>query len=286
MAEGVLDGLAELLDELENTAAGALSERPQPLAAPACCSPLSTHPSPLTPLRSPLSTHPGLESFVGDVLCPGDAVLTVGHSRTATAFLLRAAALRSPLDVFVAEGGSARPGHACAVELAGAPAAASPRSVVLVPDAGVWALLSSGAVRKVLLAAAAVARDGSAVVAAGCLCVALAARQFGTPVVLCIAATKVAPDASAEELLRRATGASCTRDALAAVRAHPGEALAALSFASPAAAAPHTPSIAAAPLWDVLPAHLVSLVVTNAGAYAPAGVGRLADELYGRHQTV
>jgi hypothetical protein len=74
--------------------------------------------------------------------------------------------------------------------------------------------------------------------------------------------------------------------ALAAVRAHPGEALAALSFASPAAAAPHTPSIAAAPLWDVLPAHLVSLVVTNAGAYAPAGVGRLADELYGRHQTV
>ena len=173
--------------------------------------------------------------------------------------------------------------------------------MTLVPETCVWGALGGGAgVTKCLLPAALIARNGSALVAAGGLAVALEARARGLPVLLVASAARLSPHGSAGAAAAAAAGlegSGGAQEALAAFQAPPtgvlpleeAGAVGAVGALALAAAASQggggacgSPSVAVVnALFDVLDAPLISLIVTNAGVAAPSGVWRLCGEAYG-----
>jgi len=171
--------------------------------------------------------------------------------------------------------------------------------VMRVRETSVWGALGSGAgVTKCLLPAALIARDGSAVVCAGGLSLALEASARGVPVVIVASAARLSPHATAAAALCAATGRKSLEGALEALQAPPTGVLdledaaavgasGALALASAATqqgqeAGGGVPSVTIVnALYDVLEARLLSLVVTNAGVAAPGNVWRLCTEAYG-----
>lgn len=159
-------------------------------------------------------------------------------------------------------------------------------TVTGVPHAGVWGVLGGGlGVRKLVLPALAVARDGGALVDAGCLGLALEAQARGLPVVLVVSAARLAPVASVGELWgvvsRGSSGGATLQGPPAQVI--PLELAASVGACGPLAAA-HLPAPPAVSirnaLFDTLPPSLVSLVVTSAGSAAPSGVWRLTCDAF------
>jgi hypothetical protein len=176
-------------------------------------------------------------------------------------------------------------------------------TVTGVPHAGVWGVLGGGlGVRKVILPAIAVARDGGALVDAGGLGIALEAQARGLPVVLVVSAARLTPVATVGELwgvVSRGGGSSSSREGGAAAAAAaagtftplqgpPTQVLPLDLAVSVGACGPLAASQLPAPpavtirnaLLDTLPPALVSLVVTSAGSAAPSGVWRLTCDAF------
>ncbi len=218
-----------------------------------------------------------------------------GGCPTLSAFLARAASRSSaeePLQVLWVQGGppgwAATPAAAAAAALASA--SGSKARVTLVPEASAWAALGSGlAPAKCLLPAALLARDGSALVPAGGLALALEAAARGTPLLLLASAARLSPHPTAAAALRAATGAPTVALALLALQAPPvgvlglqaAEQCGACGAGAVGAAGGSAGVTVLNALFDELEPGLVSLVVTNAGVAAPAGVWRLCSEAYG-----
>jgi translation initiation factor 2B subunit (eIF-2B alpha/beta/delta family) len=213
-------------------------------------------------------------------LRPGESVLTAGSDPLVSAALEKCAAREPPLRVFWAEGGPGAPGRAAAATfLAAAPTA----TVVVIPDACAAAVLAAGAARRVVLPAAAVARDGSAVAPAGALPLALAARAAGAALLLLAPAYALSPATSAGRLL--ACGPRLQGDRpveIFAAGAAGAAAVGACGFR--ALDAPRAqPVDVVNPLFDAVPAHLVSLLLTNrGGAGGSSGIARLGERAFGR----
>lgn len=223
--EGVVDGVAELQDEID-------------------------------------ALGSSFESQALDLCCPGDTLLTHGHSRTALG-LLAHAAKKAKVGLLVTEGGVSMLGHAAVASLA--PSAASTRTVsrALIPDAAVFAVMPR--VTKVILGARAVTSDGGAVADAGALAVAQAAAAHGVPVLIVCSVMKLVPQTSLGLALgTRTLALGAPTDALPQLLADQAGGAEAIS-----------------PILDFIPAALISLIVTNAQAVAPPQVARLCAETYG-----
>lgn len=213
------------------------------------------------------------------MLREGDAVLTAGHCPNVVSFLRHVAAA-FPLDVIVADGGPRAPGRATVAALSATKRGAPP-VVTTTPDACVWALLSAGGARRVVLPACAIARDGSVVAPAGALAIALAAQHFAVPVVVVASAAKFSPAETAAEILARGGGAAALQGPPSDVLAYADAVELAAAGARAASHASEGVSVLHA-LFDVLPAALASLIVTSAGAVTPGGAWRAVDEIFGR----
>jgi translation initiation factor 2B subunit (eIF-2B alpha/beta/delta family) len=246
------------------------------------------------------ATQAGLLPFVKDCLRPGESVVTAGGCPSLSAFLERAAARSSaeePLRVLWVQGGAPGSGAPAAARDAAAHLAArapAKARVALVPEACAWGALGAGAgVTKCLLPAALIARDGSALVGAGGLALALEAAARGIPVLLVASAARLSPAGSAREALAGAAHPQAPpTGVLPLAEAGAVGACGALAVASAASqgsagggggggggGAPSVTVLNA--LFDVLEAPLVGLVVTSAGVAAPGGAWRLCSEAYG-----
>ena len=238
-------------------------------------------PPPLPPHthRRPRPRRAGLEPFVSQVLRDGDAVLTAGYCPNVVSFLRHVAAA-FPLDVIVADGGPRAPGRATAAALSVTKRGVA-AIVTMTPDTGVWALLSAGGARRVILPASAIARDGSVVAPAGALAIALAAQHFSIPVVIVATSAKFSPAETAASIYARGGGD-------AALQGPPSDVLAYADAVELAAAGARAASHASEgvrvlhTVFDVLPAALSSLIVTSAGVVTPGSTWRLVDEIFGR----
>ena len=192
--------------------------------------------------------------------------------------LAKCAAREPPLRVFWAEGGPGAPGRAAAAAFrAAAPAA----TVVVIPDAAAAAVLAAGCARRVVLPAAALARDGSAVAPAGSLALALAARAAGVPLLLLAPAYCLSPEPAARAILAGPRMQGGRPTSVFADGAAGAAAVGACGLR--AREAPVEPPVGVVdPLFDALPAELVGMVLTSrGGACGRWGVARLGDRAFG-----
>ena len=206
-------------------------------------------------------------------------MLTAGSDPWVCGALAKCCAREPPLRVFWAEGGPGAPGRAAAAALL---AAAPTAIVVVIPDAAAGAVLAAGCARRVLLPAAAVARDGSAVAPAGSLALALAARHAGAATlmlapahVLCGEPSAAAAAASAAQA--GAAGGRLQGDRPADVFVNGVAGAAALGACGfRAHDAPLAPPVGVVnPMFDAIPRHLVGVVVTSKGCASGRDVARL-----------
>ena len=183
------------------------------------------------------------------------------------------------MRVFWAEGGPGAPGRAAAAAfLAAAPTAA----VIVIPDAAAYAVLAAGCARRVVLPAAAVARDGSAVAPAGSLSLALAAKHAGVPLLLLAPAFCLHYSLSAAAVLRGGPRLQGDRPTAVFADGAAGAAeLGACGFRAQEAPLEQQLEVAN-PLFDELPAGLVGMLLTSrGGACGRRGAERLGDRLFG-----
>jgi len=191
-----------------------------------------------------------------------EVVLTLGRSRTVESFLVAAHSKRS-FQVIVAESG----GHACHAGDGAEQAAALARAglkVTLITDAQVFALMAR--VNTCIVGTHSVLADGSLKARVGLHGLALAARRYSVPVLVCAPLFKLAPAfrLSADENVRVAPAAllpgwtHIERNGAAdgeQLRVHNTQ-------------------------FERVPAHLVTLFVTNGGGHAPSYLYRLISEFY------
>ncbi len=239
---------------------------------------LTPSPPPSTHTRAPRALA-DLNPLLLAALRPGDSVLTAGSDPWVSGALAKCAAREPHMRVFWAEGGPSAPGRAAAAAfLAVAPTA----SVVVIPDAAVYAVLAAGCARRVVLPAAAVARDGSAVAPAGSLSLALAAKHAGASLLLLAPAYCLCPGPSAAALLRGGPRLQGDRPtAVFADGAAGAAALGACGFRAQGAPL-EQPLEVANPLFDALPSDLVGMLLTSrGGACGARGVERLGDRMFG-----
>ena len=213
--------------------------------------------------------------------------MTTGACPTLQAFLARAAsrsAAEEPLRVLWVTGGA--PGTSAAAAAAAAAALASAAggkaSVACVPEECLCAALGCGGagagISKCILPAALIARDGSAVVGAGGLGIALEAKARGIPLVLVASAARLSPAPTAVQAVGGlGAGAGCPAAVLPLSAAAGAGACGAAAVGG--LEAPSVTVVNA--LWDVLEAGLVGTVVTNAGVASAGTVWRLCNECYG-----
>ena len=151
------------------------------------------------------------------------------------------------------------------------------RNVTYLPETAIVAVMPR--VQSVLLAARAVAADGSFVAAPGAFLAALAAHNFAKPVLAVAALYKLSPDhvltpTGHQPMLRYADLPSSPDREPDFFSGNLGQDVLA------------SPLDVVNPDFDHVPAHLVDLFITNTGAHQPSYVGRLLSELYSPHDAL
>ncbi|KAI9179627.1 GCD complex subunit gcd7 [Blastocladiella emersonii ATCC 22665] len=182
-----------------------------------------------------------------------EVILTCGDSMTSETFFKYAAKKRQ-FHVIVVESAPAFSGQRLAAKLA-----AAGIETTVIPDAAVFAVMSR--VNKVVLGTHAVLANGGLVAVAGASTLAAAAKHYGVPVVVVAGLYKLTPQ-------------------------HPFDLDVFNLMTAPAAVAPYAdPDLSAraevlAPQCDYVAPELVSLFITNEGAFAPSYMYRLLTESY------
>ncbi|GAA5969872.1 hypothetical protein JCM11641_008070 [Rhodosporidiobolus odoratus] len=194
-----------------------------------------------------------------DHIHSGEFILTIGNSKTVEAFLKNAARKRK-FTVIVAETAPSFSGRATALALssAGIP-------TILIPDSNIFALIPRCS--KVLLGPHLVLADGALLSIAGSLPLCLAANRMRVPVVVVGGMFKFSPLylgeadwsmrdlGSPEEVLKPTEG----------VAGEDGE----------------EETEVLNPYYDVVPAELVSLYISNLGGHPSSLLYRLLSDMYG-----
>ncbi|BGP38697.1 GCD complex subunit gcd7 [Rhodotorula kratochvilovae] len=201
-----------------------------------------------------------------DHIHSGEFILTIGHSKTVEAFLKNAARKRK-FTVIVAETAPSFSGraHAVALSEAGIP-------TILIPDSNIFALLPRCS--KVLLGPHVILADGALLSISGSLPLCLAANRMRVPVVVVGGMFKFSPvylgeadwgmrDLGSPEVVLPSTD-DCVQDPLERLGEEDAEETEVLN-----------------PYYDVVPADLVSLYISNLGGHPSSLLYRLLNDMYG-----
>ncbi|KAG9481682.1 translation initiation factor eIF2B subunit beta [Eleutherodactylus coqui] len=182
-----------------------------------------------------------------------EVIMTIGRSRTVQLFLEEAARKRT-FHVIVAECAPFCQGHDMAVSLSKAGI-----ETTVITDAAIFAVMSR--VNKVIIGTKTILANGSLRAVSGTHTLALAAKHHSTPLIVCAPMFKLSPQFSNEE------------DSF-----H--------KFVSPQEILPfsegeiHSKVSAHCPIFDHVPAELITLFISNIGGNAPSYIYRLMSELY------
>ncbi|GAA5892501.1 hypothetical protein JCM5296_006148 [Sporobolomyces johnsonii] len=194
-----------------------------------------------------------------DHIHSGEFILTIGHSKTVEAFLKNAARKRK-FTVIVAETAPSFSGRATALALS-----AANIPTILIPDSNIFALLPRCS--KVLLGPHLVLADGALLSISGSLPLCMAANRMRVPVVVVGGMFKFSPLylgeadwgmrdlGSPEEVLKSIEGGT----------GDDGE----------------DDTEVLNPYYDVVPAELVSLYISNLGGHPSSLLYRLLNDMYG-----
>jgi len=189
----------------------------------------------------------------------GEILFTFGHSKTVELFLKTAAIKYSrPFQIIISESAPSYDGHRMALALSSLPNV----TPVLIHDSAAFAMMSR--VNKVFLAAHAVLANGGLVGSAGALAVALAARECSVPVVVLTGMYKLCPRYPHE-------GVDTLQDLKSPWEVLPRNARGGENF--------EDVEVVNA-VHDYIPPELISLYVTNVGAFQPSYIYRLLAEYY------
>ena len=181
-----------------------------------------------------------------------EIVLTFGKSRTVEQFLKFAATKRT-FEVVVVEASPGGAGQEMAISLASAGI-----ETCLIPDSAVFAIMAR--VNKVIVGTHGVMANGGLISVSGTHMIATAARYFNVPFVVCTGLYKLSPLYAHDQ------------DSFNELKA-PAEVL-------PFSTAQRFDVSVKNPAWDYTPPELVSLYITNTGAYSPTYIYRLLAEYY------
>ncbi|KDE05977.1 hypothetical protein MVLG_03663 [Microbotryum lychnidis-dioicae p1A1 Lamole] len=202
-----------------------------------------------------------------DHIHSGETILTLGHSQTVLSFL-KAASRKRKFTVLVAETAPSYSGRQTALALSqhGIP-------TILIPDSNIFALLPRCS--KVLLGPHLVLADGALLSIAGSLPLALAANRMRVPVVIVGGMFKFSPVylGEADWGIRDLGSPQEVLDASDAKKKMP------TSTVGGEDAGDETEVLN--PYYDVVPAELVSLYITNLGGHPSSLLYRLLNETYG-----
>ncbi|KAM3919936.1 translation initiation factor eIF2B subunit beta [Leptodactylus fuscus] len=182
-----------------------------------------------------------------------EVIMTIGCSRTVQLFLEEAARKRK-FHVIVAECAPFCQGHDMAVSLSKAGI-----ETTVITDAAIFAVMSR--VNKVIIGTKTILANGSLRAVSGTHTLALAAKHHSTPLIVCAPMFKLSPQfpneedsfhkfVSPQEVLPFSEG-----EILSKVSAH-------------------------CPIFDHVPAELITLFISNIGGNAPSYIYRLMSELY------
>lgn len=182
-----------------------------------------------------------------------EVIMTIGRSRTVQLFLEEAARKRK-FHVIVAECAPFCQGHDMAVSLSKLGI-----ETTVITDAAIFAVMSR--VNKVIIGTKTILADGSLRAVSGTHTLALAAKHHSTPLIVCAPMFKLSPQfpneedsfhkfVSPQEVLPFSEG-----EILSKVSAH-------------------------CPIFDHVPAELITLFISNIGGNAPSYIYRLMSELY------
>ncbi|KAG8562118.1 hypothetical protein GDO81_015593 [Engystomops pustulosus] len=183
-----------------------------------------------------------------------EVIMTIGRSRTVQLFLEEAARKRK-FHVIVAECAPFCQGHDMAVNLSKAGI-----ETTVITDAAIFAVMSR--VNKVIIGTKTILANGSLRAVSGTHTLALAAKHHSTPLIVCAPMFKLSPQFPNEE------------DSF-----H--------KFVSPQEVLPFSEAgeilskvSAHCPIFDHVPAELITLFISNIGGNAPSYIYRLMSELY------
>ncbi|XP_051880459.1 translation initiation factor eIF-2B subunit beta [Pristis pectinata] len=182
-----------------------------------------------------------------------EVIMTLGRSPTVEAFLMEAARKRS-FQVIVAECAPYCQGHEMSVALS-----AVGIETTVITDAAIFAVMSR--VNKVIIGTKTILANGGLRTVNGAHTLALAARHYSTPVIVCAAMYKLCPQ-------------------------FPNEENTVHKFVSPQEVLPFTEGeilckvSAHCPVFDYVPPELITLFISNIGGNAPSYIYRLMRELY------
>ncbi|KAI8873654.1 nagb/rpia/CoA transferase-like protein [Ramicandelaber brevisporus] len=197
--------------------------------------------------------HESIANSALDQVHSSEIIMTLGHSKTVSQFLLTSAKKRN-IQVVIAETAPTYTGRLLAKELA-----AGGISTTLIPDSAVFTMMSR--VNKVILGTHAVLADGSLIAEAGSHIMANAAKYFSIPVIVLSGIYKISPQFP------------FNKDAFNV-------------FASPDAVLPFTrgdiveSADVVNPVYDYVAPTLVNLFITDQGSYPPTYLYRLLLENY------
>jgi len=184
-----------------------------------------------------------------------EIIMTIGHSRTVEKFLKFAAKNRK-FQVIVAENAPSFSGHRLATSLA-----AAKISTTVITDSAIFAMMAR--VNKVIIGTSAILADGGLNAISGSYSVALAAKHYSVPLIVLGAVYKLTP-----------TFISVSDQLSSSLLASPGPILQDLEGKTKGKIS------CINPVLENVPAHLVTLFISNISGYSPSYVYRQIAELY------
>lgn len=185
----------------------------------------------------------------------GEVILTAGKSRTVEAFLKKAATKRT-FHVIVVELAPFYTGHELARSLAKANI-----KTTLIPDSAVFAMMPR--VNKVIIGTHSVMANGGLKASCGTHAIALAAKHYSVPLIVCASVMKLTPQYLCSED-QEAFNKFLSPEKV--IEFQSGGILRNVELVNP--------------VFDYVPPDLVPLFVFNIGGNAPSYVYRLLSELY------
>jgi len=188
-----------------------------------------------------------------------EVVMTFGRSRTVQEFL-KAAARKRKFEVVVAESAPSLEGQQAALELSQAGI-----STTLITDAAIFAMMAR--VNKVIVGTHAVMANGGLIALSGTHMLAIAAKHYSVPLMVCTGLYKLSPLYPYDQ--------DTFNDIVSPgsiIKFEDADCLSTARIESPA--------------YDYIPPELVDLFVTNLGGHNPSYIYRLLVEFYNPEDTL
>ncbi|XP_027203899.2 eukaryotic translation initiation factor 2B subunit beta [Dermatophagoides pteronyssinus] len=184
-----------------------------------------------------------------------EVILTIGRSKTVEAFLKYAAKKKRKFQVIVAECSPDNNGHDLAISLA-----KENINTILIHDSAIFSVMSR--VNKVIIGTHSIMANGGIKAVSGTYTLALAAKQYSVPFIVCTGMFKLTPKHLA------------SYDQLAFNKFESSEKVLNYEYSYSVECQVMNP------VFDYVPPELITIFVSNIGGTTPSDVYRLLGELY------